>query len=286
MLIQFISVDAKAVLDIDNTLGEKILTSNFPYKYIPSLELKQVKQLDQYTIKINNSDSFSFEFSPDKTLLTVNTTIATSMEDIVTLVDYYLDYIRQLKDTYCIHGNAVTKNKKAALLIGGASGIGKSTVALELVEKFDYLLVGDEKVLIDSTPSVIGGISRIHPNKDIQSKNLGAKEISISISKERSPIGLIIQPVTNKNGQLYIEKWEPLKTDFHLYEELSRKIRGVSRRINNFSVPIMSFDDVIIAERRSIFCKQMAKDIYAYTVYGDPKDVANKINELIENGLS
>ncbi len=54
----------------------------------------------------------------------------------------------------------------------------------------------------------------------------------IQIEKGKVPINIVVQPTILPNADFELEHWDINKASFHFYEELSRKIRGTSKRSN------------------------------------------------------
>lgn len=279
MILEISSMQAKIYLASTKDISESILNLRFAFNYIPELQIKSVLKVQaegNYFLNINQGKDFDINYENKTLNICINDKITT--EDIVTLIDYFLEYVRQSLGIYCLHGDAIGKENKGVILFGELSGIGKSTVAATLVNNFGFSLIGDEKVLINEELNILGGIKEVTSNKDIQKPFISEnKHHTLS-----SQISLIVQPITNLNGKLYVDAWDKSKAEFHLYEELSRKIRGVSRRVANFTIPVKSIDTYSIALRRSQYCKNLAGSVKSYCIYGDPKEVANQINLLID----
>jgi hypothetical protein len=165
--------------------------------------------------------------------------------------------------------------------MGGASGMGKSKVNYLLVKNHNFTFISDEKTLIDKHLNVRGGIDKFIINKEILLKNDGIRSQRAGEMGENIPIGYIFQPVTTKNGEFFLDEWDERKANFHMYEELSRKIRGTSRRINNFTCPLDSIDTQVVAQKRSELSKTISEKIPCATVYGSAEEVANFISDKL-----
>lgn len=198
---------------------------------------------------------------------------------MITVIEYCFELIRQREGIYCIHASASSQNNKAVVLMGGASGIGKTKVNYLLIEKHKFQFLSDEKTLLDKDLQVLGGIDKFIINKKLLLKNKGIEIAREKRQENKIPIGHIFQPVTTQNGELFVDEWNLGKANFHVYEELSRKIRGVSRRINKFTVPLDSIDNKEIAEERSKLSKRISERIPCATVYGSPEKVAKYISD-------
>lgn len=267
----------------ERELLDPLLSDEFLFRYIPNLTIINESSA-QYQITLVRDKNFGLNINSCSFEIRGPMYQELSIRDTVTLIEHCIERIRQENGLFTIHASSSAVGSRAILLIGGASGIGKSSVNIELMKK-GASFISDEKAVVREDHNVIAGDKQIKFNKQILHQRYSEHEV-ISMIQDRqvtaeSPIALMIQPVSNKRGELYFEKWDEVKTDFHLYEELSRKIRGVSRRIINFTLPIQSVDDESLALRRSALAKSLSKQVPAYTVYGS----AEKIAELIINKL-
>jgi len=214
-----------------------------------------------------------------------------SLFDLVTLIEYFFEYIRQKNGIYCLHGSAVSDGQRGILIIGGVSGIGKTTLALNLCLGKDFKFIGDEKILIDERLNLIGGLKSINYNKPQLYESVlinldGKDRVSLSqfvkIEENKVPLKMILQPIlfADSTADLKVEKWTAEKTNFHIYEELTRKIRGVSRRINNYSLPVDSFDTPKLAKHRSRLAAYLSEKVLSYWLAGSFDNMAEFIMQM------
>jgi hypothetical protein len=274
----------------DNNLLRSIINNDFLSKYIPEVIVSRTdKRRNIFQLTFQPSHITSLEFvSENKVCFNYQIEIV-SIRDLISVIDYVLDFVRQKDGVYNIHASACSLNDKAIVFIGSVSGLGKTTLALNLCLNKGFKFIGDEKVLLSEDMTVIGGVKTIEYNKNQLYKTIDnnyhnkdiTNEKTINVETQNIALALIIQPMIVKNGNLFVNKWEPIKSEWHLYEEMTRKIRGISRRVNNFSVPIPSIDTNDIAVRRSQFAKQLSKKIQCFDIGGDLAQVEKKICEII-----
>lgn len=198
-----------------------------------------------------------------------------------------IDFYRQKEGVYCLHGAAVSYRGQGIWFMGPISGIGKTTLALNLCLKDNFKFISDEKILINYHLNIIGGIKRINYNKEFLKKSVhvglnNKDEIQLGeILKIESgivPLSLGIVPIIIPNSQnVEIDQWGKVKIDFHVYEELSRKIRGISRRVNNYTTPVDSVGNVIIAQKRSTVSKNISNKIPFYIIKGTETQILKQI---------
>ncbi|OGC52376.1 hypothetical protein A2982_00735 [candidate division WWE3 bacterium RIFCSPLOWO2_01_FULL_39_13] len=267
----------------DGNLLSRIVKNPFFVKYIPSvLSSKMTSQSSnviQFNLRLKISNSTCFDFDQKCATYSFSESSETTIKDIITIIDYCFDYLRAKDDVYCLHASSSVFSIRSVMFIGGASGIGKSMVNMSLVRNYNYSFLSDEKTLLENH-SIVGGLRSFIKNKEIHQSmelNLETKHLG-SI---RNKLFLVVQPVTCIGGEVYLEKWPVQKAEWHLYEELTRKIRGISRRVDNFTIPIQSIDTYELSRKRSRFANELATCAKFYTIYGDPNKVAEKINQLV-----
>ena len=268
--------DVSGPEDIMNMLE----TSAFFSEYIPGFKFGRTKPTNP-TIEINTGSHDTVTIFESNDNAVINCRNEYSVKDIISLIELILEFYRQKHSIFTIHGAACDYKGAGILIIGGASGIGKSTLAYKLSEKTSNIsFIGDEKICINSEGEIIGGIQKTSLNKKndkgISDKELGLWRGSVSM------VSIIIQPIICENGKLDVFEWDDARIKWHLYEEFSRKIRAVSRIVAR--TPIQSVDTDEIAMKRFNFVNSLSTDTYikAFTVQGDIAVVANFIQRLIK----
>lgn len=277
------SLDTTINVNCDDTVGNDILNSDFILKYIPSVDItidERTKSSLELVVKDNNR--LSFTLKDNQAFLDGIYKTDYNINDLVTVIDYCLEYKRQQEGIYTVSGSAISKNGNGILILGSISGLGKTTLALNMCYSLGYKFIGDEKILLQED-NIIGGIKTIQFNKAWLDESIPKDfEQKLSIEDKTTKISLIIQPSISKDSSsLEIEKWDILKTNFHLYEELTRKIRGISRRISNYNYPLVSIDTENISLLRSEFSNKISKSADTYSIKGNLNNVMERINSLI-----
>lgn len=279
-------------IEIDNRLFQEIMATNFIHKYIPDpvvIPYNGEGFLGSMLIDIN-TEIYEFTCTPKKSSLKIPHNVDITIEDIITIIDYYINYLRQYEEQYLIHGSAISKNGKGVILFGSTSSLGKTTLALNLCLKDKFEFIADEKILLNKELKILGGTKMIEYNKETLFKSvnidlncLPVEKLKKEITVQNSAVDLelAIQPMLSIGGDLEIEKWTKLKSNFHIYEESSRSIRGISRRICDFTLPIQSVDNQELSLKRSTFSQLFAEYIDCYTIKGDIEKVSEKLEKLI-----
>lgn len=272
------SADVEVAVISSGDILSKIFADSFMHQYIPDIEILH-KSSSTKTIKITRGKSSSkFTIKDDKALILFDDSF--SLKDIISLIDYALEYWRQRQGIFTIHGAACRYEELGILIIGGASGIGKSSLVYNLCNNSPVEFISDEKVLINHNAWIVGGVKKDFFNKSTLDKsiNTNKRHTESGCPVEKTQIKLILQPVISPDAKLIVGEWNSRKISWHLYEELSRKIRGTSRRVGR-GFPIQSIDTEALALERSKLADMLAKNknISALTVYGDVLKVKSYI---------
>lgn len=269
--------------------------SSFIENYIPEAKINSLEATCDHKLRLIISDAETphFEFSPSESVLSGKLGTAINIKDIITVVDHCLEFVRQSKSIFCVHGSAIaSEHKQGIIFFGSVSGLGKTTLALDMCLKKNFSFIGDEKILLDSSRQIIGGAKRLSFNKsalqdsvgsDLDNKSLTDLSQKIRIEQEHIQAKLFILPMLFPSSHsLEIDEWDHQKANFHAYEELTRKIRGTSRRIQNFTFPLPSIDSEELAIKRSEFAQSLSENCQFIYLKGGQ----NEITEFISNLLS
>ena len=272
-------------------LLEELAASDFTSKYIPDVIIDEVeaKHQEGFQLHLVPGDEMCFEFRNTSAELKYISGGNVSTRDFISVIDYCLEYVRQKNGIYNIHGSACSKDGKAVLFIGPISGLGKTSSVLTLCQKYGFSFIGDEKVLVGKDLRLYGGVTTLEFNKPVLHEIVGSslnnhdarEETQISLEKQAVSPRLIVLPMIAPGTEFKIEKWETDKTDWHIYEELTRKIRGVSRRINGFNYALPSIDDSSLAASRVALAKNIADNIEVITLRGTHEDVWQHVPDIL-----
>jgi hypothetical protein len=264
----------------------------FLYEYIPDLIIENLadNSASDFIIKLSRSNYNSFDI--DDNIISIQCSDKCSVKDIITLLDYGLEYCRQSKEIYCLHGSAVVRDNLAIIFLGQVSGLGKTSIALELALNHGFSFLGDEKILLKYVGNKfsIKSTNRLKFNKSYLKDHLEVNEEGFiqkfgDISKAWYELSLLIQPQICPSGELLYDKFDSFKAEFHLYEEMTRKIRGCSRRVNDFTEPLLSIDTYKLSKKRSDFCKKLSSAVDSYHVVGDKMVAGDFLDNLLTTNV-
>ncbi len=257
-----------------------IESSAFLNEYIPGFRFGK-NESKNIRIEINSTNKENITLLESKDAAVIHFRNEYTEKDIISLIELVLEFYRQKRGIFTIHGSACDYKGSGILIIGGASGIGKSTLAYKLSEETsDFKFIGDEKICVNNRGEIIGGIQKVGLN---QKKYTGNSDKALSLwHGTASKISTIIQPLLCDDGKLDVYEWNEARKKWHLYEEFSRKIRAVSRVAAGN--PIQSIDSDKIAMKRLNFIDYLVSNssIKAFTIQGDIVDVIKYLQNWVE----
>lgn len=268
-----------------------LIVSDFSRKYISCISCStEIDRSSDLILECIENEDFKFEFKEEEKrafLYGRFDRIIPSIQAVIVIVDYLLEYLNGIKERYTIHGSAFSVNAKGVLLLGQMSGIGKTTLCLNMCLSGKSKFIGDDKVLVGRN-GILGGVKKISFNKIELSKsvptdisNLEQDQLSKHIELENSviPIDLIIFPIINSSvKKLYAREISKSDLSFTLFEEYSRKIRGISKRIADL-YPLDSVDNQKIALIRSNHVNDLTSKTKAFYLVGNVEQTGQFIEE-------
>ncbi|MEK7120250.1 MAG: hypothetical protein AAB824_01790 [Patescibacteria group bacterium] len=269
------------VTSTDSNIIKKLEQSEFLQRYVPNCKIlhDSVSAVANIILKTGKPDFF-LKYPKAK-----YTNIFYEDKDIVSLIEFLLEGVRQEAGIYCLHSSSAVINGRNIIFWGNASGMGKTRLALTLSEKFGAQMYSDEKTLLNLQENVtVGGIASIYLSKPYLQDKFGNADFYDFIQPGKSfPVGFFVYPHIDEDSKsIHIERWGANKFSWHLYEELSRKIRGTSRRIFNNTLPVSSIDSISIATQRSLAVEDYAKSTPCYYMRGSEALICENIVKLCD----
>src|SRR5258708_10284748 len=139
----------------DEILLKDVKNNPLLYKFIPNLNLDSDKY--DLVLKIKNQEEKRFIFSLKESLIAGKYGQDFNSNDVIVLVEYLLERLRQEKGIYTLHSSSVYKDNIGLVLLGNLTGLGKTSTVLFLKEKFGFEIYSDEKCLINSNNNSLTG---------------------------------------------------------------------------------------------------------------------------------
>lgn len=274
------SVSIVKVISKDSIINE-IINNEFLYSYIPSVEVLNSSKKYDAVININESNKNNLVLDYPNIIYEYK---KLNVKDLIALIEYILERSRQEKGIICIHGAGFIRNDCLYISFGMTTGIGKSTLALELSKEGSNKFYSDEKILIDLNKGIsVGRISKQYVSNDKWSsihKNKEYIDIDNISDKIDYKIKLFIEPVLCEQKEYVLNKWSKDKFLWQIYEESSRKIRGTSRIFFDNTYPVQSLDTEELSIKRLNLLKKFISNIDAYYYKGNIKNIKKQFDIL------
>ena len=284
-MIDFItlkSANAAARIYAKADILDHIEKNDFVRHYIPSVSLNIGEDTDyDCTIHIETSNANHIDINYPHAYYHFSDPL--NLADVITLTEFMLERARQEKGIICLHGAVSIINDQAYAFLGGASGIGKSSLAYELAHMRQGTFLYDEKMLINlNTLKLVGGVGALYVSNqywaDKTGINIGSKMDLKSQTAPNFDINSFVFPVLSQTGtEAKKSTLSSDKLEWHLWEESCRKIRATSRRFFNYSTPVQSLDTEKVSLWRSNQIKILSKDVTGSYVTGNISKACLKI---------
>lgn len=259
---------------------EKILRDPFTQHYLPELEIT-TELSDVRVIEDKNLEKKANVIFP---VISLNPNV--EHRSYVVSVEYLLERARQeMFDIYTINSSSAELDCRGILFYGTASNLGKSTFTLALSENgFNHF--SDEKTLINLvSQEMVSGSRSIPLRKEILKKKLGGgdyKKINYR-SSENPKLSLIISPHYDHGLKTpIINELEPLDLFWGINGDFSRRIRGGTKFIDNFSYQLPSIDSEDLTERRLYLTKKLANSVRGFYFQGDSNQLVKFVRENLK----
>jgi hypothetical protein len=273
---------ASAILKIvaEEDILNQTVRDDFFVSYIPSAEIVESDTFDA-TIIVEKGATSHIDIEYPVVKLTY---ASFHPKDLVSLAEYVLERSRQEKGIICVHGAGAIVDNKAVVSWGTATGMGKTTLALEIADNGNEFY-SDEKVLVDLiNGTVVGRIANQYISNDYWRKKYGNDKfrtpdnLSSNITYD---IGLFVHAIVCNQLETMIDNWTADKFFWHLYEESCRKIRGTSRMFFGFTTPIESLDTIELATKRIEWVREFTRKIPAIYFKGKAKVAVDTIVDIL-----
>jgi hypothetical protein len=260
--------------------AQKICRSEFLAEYIPDPTVSEDKNTPVAGTLLlkRGAPSFSGEFPK-----TEYRAPSCDEKDIISIIEFLFERAREERGVYCIHSSSAIIGGKAIIFFGGATGMGKTRLALRCGGIRGGETYSDEKTLIDFKKEMaVGGVQRAYLEKHFYKKRGTSEKTIVFSARRKVPIAFFVYPFVEESARkTVVECWDAAKFEWHLYEESSRKIRGVSRRVSSGRIPVMSADTPELARRRIRDTKYFTKKKSCYYMRGTESAICIAIKRLV-----
>lgn len=279
--IRFINFSGKEV-------RKDIALNDLLYRFVPDLKICQDDNFDA-VLEIAQSREKSVKVEFPNLKISGRYSVDFKSTDIIVLAEYLLERLRQESGFSVLHSSAVCKGDEGVLLFGNLTGIGKTSLAIQLAQNYKFDIYSDEKTILDLTKYKLAGQTK-KIILEAKTKNNFAETVKEEIKIEEQSnknISIFIIPLLSPDMKKSMTiKYSKPQFKWMLYEEISKDIRSINGLIFNYTYPLMSLDTPQLAKQRERFVDYIVNKTKCYLIKGSLEEVANKVVQLVENKSS
>ncbi|MBU1200682.1 hypothetical protein KJ953_04110 [Patescibacteria group bacterium] len=271
--------------NIDPNLFWKELVNNpLLYRFIPDLSFKGRPLIE---LEVVSSSARKVSLMGVKTLIQGLYKKDFNSTDVIVVVEYLLEKLRQKKDIFTIHSSAIFKGNKGVLLVANLTGAGKTSGAIYLSKNYDFEIYSDEKTQINSSMEMVGQVSKVIV-EDKARKLLGDnnvfldKNIEIIKTNNKKLCLIVIPQLVEASNSISTIQYTKEQVKWLVYEELSKDIRLINGLVFNFTYPLMSLDKFEFAQKREKLAEDISLSIPVFLVKGSLVQISAEINRIFE----
>ena len=260
--------------DINEVATEFIKHKDKIIKTIPITDIK-IEENKKESIDNNNSiyilhgqnNNISFDVYS-------NSIFVSTKKDKIRIIDYIYMllemFANDLANTnkYLLHSSALKYDDNKSILLVGDANSGKSTLAYNLISKYDMQLISNDHTLIGQKNSVLttlsgtkalelryGVINKYFPTfkhliNDCTQEELWSKKIVVNDYIEDYMISSIDQTIVSdiyhvdlcENGKCFLKTKDYIDQRLFLYEHLSKQLKGTYNLITGYDYPMPSIE--------------------------------------------
>ncbi len=206
--------------------------------------------------------------------------------DVLALSDYLLERVRQEEGIYNLHSSTVGKGD-LCIVIYGASKSGKTVISIEASQNHGLDFLTNERTLIDlEAKKIVGGCSLLdiapYHWKAFPKLN-GKTELRLEKLGDKRPIikGIVYPSIDSGQTEIIVDQKDLVGTEWLLYPEFTSRIRGVNKRMFNFSYPLDSLDTKDLARKRMRDLCRFVKKVPFYFVRGKKEAISEFIKDQL-----
>jgi len=206
----------------------------------------------------------------------------------VVTAEYLAERARQEKlGLFALNSAAAERNGDGVLFYGEASNLGKSTFATTLSEN-GFNQFSDEKTLLDLEHNLMVSGSRSIPLRknvwkerfpnDGEYRELDTKEQAVS-----PKVSLIISPHYDHGlDKPIITALDPLDLFWGLLAAISKRIRGVTRFIDDFTFQLPSIDTEELSEKRIELMRKFSRAVKGFYFQGNHHQLVTFVKSALK----
>ncbi len=283
--ILFSTAGVNGKIKSDKCVAQKILDDRFTFHYLPDFEILD-KTLTNIHFEVSSKE-MNCKARIDYPYAWLNPLV--EHRSYIVTAEYLAERAREEElGIFAFNSASSESNGRGVIFYGHASNLGKSTFANALSETDDFRLFSDEKTLVDLEKRLMVSGSRSIPlRKNIWKKRFPTeqeyKEIDVQDGSKPAIELMILPHYDHGLSEPIITRLDELDFFWNLTGAISRRIRGATRFIDNFSYQLPSLDTEELAEKRIILTKEFCKDVKGYYFQGNSEQLVEFVKR--EMGL-
>ena len=211
-----------------------------------------------------------------------------SPEDVITIVDYIYEAKRNTNGIYTLNSSVcIYQDSNGVILFGGSTAMGKTTLVRHMSSQDDFSMYSDDKVLLDLNGlKIINGSKYIHLNKTSLITEFNEAQDYVELKDVENTgdvkISLFVYGYLTQGFSEH-EIWPKEKFAWHIYEAVTKRIRGVTRRIGNGLLALPSIDTYELSKKRINDINKLCDSVQCLFIKDSPENVTNIIKDKLLN---
>jgi hypothetical protein len=274
------------------------------------------EKLNVSTIYLYSGKKTEFKYIPARKILKItgNQADFTDGQALAYIGFWLTEAERQRESTFILHASSVALNKKGILIVGDG-GSGKTTIALNMCNKFNCEFISNdlsvvhhdrnqEKAFLLESSKIVRlrlktvklnfpKLLEIFDNQDesvwTTKTAVNAKDLGLITANGSRPLhsAFVVHLDSDPKEQTILKRVRDIETQFALYENISRIIRGSAISVFNKDKNIMgympSLDTREFHENRVNLINFLINDLGIWNISGGNLDqICNQIEKINE----
>lgn len=188
-------------------------------------------------------------------------------------ISLHAEAARQEVGQYTIHGSVIALGGLAVAMVGGVSGIGKTTIASTAQRQKRWEWLSDEKFEIDQGGRYLCGLGEVLNDPKSQTAASGESPVDSSKTLAPLPISSFIIPIVTGEHEATAYEYDQEKALYHFYGELTKTISAGNALLYGYDHPLQSTDNRRISAKRYEVAKYLAKHLRMVYLRGSPEKI-------------
>lgn len=207
-------------------------------------------------------------------------------EDVITIVDYVYEAQRNANGIYTLNSSVcVYQDLEGIIFFGGSTAMGKTTLVRYMSSEDNFSMYSDDKVLIDlNNLKIINGSKYIHLNKTSLITEFNETKDHVVLKDDKNnnniKISLFVYGYLTPSFSEH-EIWSKEKFVWHIYEAVTKRIRGVTRRINNGLLALPSLDTQALSRKRIIDIHNLCDNVQCLFIKGSSENITSVVKDKL-----